>query len=62
LYSFANAAAHTPEFLGGCGLSHIHPIYKICNLGYWIRTPQHGHGYAGRAAKLAARYAFEHVN
>lgn len=62
LYSFAIADAHTHEFLGGCGLSHIHPIYKFCNLGYWIRTPQHGHGFAGRAAKLAARYAFEHVN
>ncbi|NOH00806.1 MAG: GNAT family N-acetyltransferase [Chloroflexi bacterium] len=61
LYSFAVTNARTQEFLGGCGLSHIHPIYKFCNLGYWIRTSQHGCGFAGRAAKLAARYAFEHV-
>ncbi|MCL4273040.1 MAG: GNAT family N-acetyltransferase [Anaerolineales bacterium] len=59
LYSFAITDTRTHEFLGGCGLSHIHPIYKFCNLGYWVRTPHHGRGIAGRAAKLAARYAFE---
>lgn len=61
LYNFAVLNAKTGEFLGGCGLSHLHPIYHFCNLGYWIRTPQHGHGYAGRAAKLAAQFAFEKV-
>lgn len=61
LYSFAITDANTNEFLGGCGLSHIHPVYQFCNLGYWVRTPRHGCGFAGRAAKLAARYAFEHI-
>ncbi|GAB4500409.1 MAG: GNAT family N-acetyltransferase [Anaerolineales bacterium] len=62
LYSFAIAKTDTGEFLGGCGLSHFHPIYKFCNLGYWVRTRYHGNGYAGRAAKLAAKFAFERAN
>lgn len=61
LYSFAIIDANTGIFLGGCGLSHIHPVYHFCNLGYWVRTSRHGCGFAGRAAKLAAQYAFEHV-
>ncbi|MBL8064177.1 MAG: GNAT family N-acetyltransferase [Anaerolineales bacterium] len=61
LYSFAITDAVTGQYLGGCGLSHIHPVYKFCNLGYWVRTPQRGRGIAGRAAKLAARFAFEKV-
>ena len=49
------------HLLGACTLSSIHPIYRFCNLGYWVRTSCHGHGIAGRAAKLAARFAFEHL-
>lgn len=49
------------ELLGACTLSSIHSIYRFCNLGYWVRTSCHGHGIAGRAAKLAARFAFEHL-
>lgn len=59
LYSFAITHAETGEFLGGCGLSHFHPVYKFCNLGYWVRTAKHGQGIAGRAAQLAAKFAFE---
>jgi len=62
LYSFAIIENRTQHFLGGCGLSHIHPIYKFCNLGYWIKTSHHRQGYAGRAARLAAHFAFESVN
>lgn len=49
------------ELLGACTLSSIHTIYRFCNLGYWVRTSCHGQGIAGRAAKLAARFAFEHL-
>jgi ribosomal-protein-serine acetyltransferase len=49
------------DFLGACTLSSIHSIYHFCNLGYWVRTSCHGQGIAGRAAKLAARFAFEHL-
>ena len=49
------------ELLGACTLSSVHSIYRFCNLGYWVRTSCHGHGIAGRGAKLAARFAFEHL-
>jgi ribosomal-protein-serine acetyltransferase len=60
LFAFAITDARTGEILGGCSLSHKHPVYHYCNLGYWVRTLRHGAGIAGRAAKIAARYAFEH--
>ena len=47
------------ELVGACTLSSIHPIYHFCNLGYWVRTSCRGQGIAGRAARLAARFAFE---
>jgi ribosomal-protein-serine acetyltransferase len=59
LFAFAIADAKTGEILGGCSLSHVHPIYHYCNLGYWVRTLRHGAGIAGQAAKLAAHYGFE---
>src|SRR3990172_1563818 len=37
-YAFAIVNAQSGELLGGCSLSHIHPVYRFCNLGYWIRT------------------------
>jgi RimJ/RimL family protein N-acetyltransferase len=58
-YGFAITRAD--DFLGTCTLSSIHPIYHFCNLGYWVRTSCHGQGVAGRAAKLAARFGFEHL-
>lgn len=58
-YGFAITRAG--DFLGACTLSSIHPVYHFCNLGYWVRTSCHGHGIAGAAARLAARFAFEHL-
>jgi len=58
---YAFAIARTEEILGACTLSSIHAIYHFCNLGYWVRSSCHGQGIAGRAAKLAARFAFEHL-
>ena len=58
-YGFAITRAD--DFLGTCTLSSIHPSYHFCNLGYWVRTSCHGQGVAGRAAKLAARFGFEHL-
>ena len=59
LYVFA--ITRGDDILGACTLSSIHPIYHFCNLGYWVRTSCHGQGIAGRAAKLTARFAFEHL-
>lgn len=58
---FAFAITRDDEILGACTLSSIHAVYQYCNLGYWVRRSRHGQGIAGRAAKLAARYAFEKV-
>ena len=58
---YAFAITRADEILGGCTLSSIHSIYHFCNLGYWVRTSCHGQGVAGRAAKLAARFAFENL-
>ena len=58
---YAFAITRVDQILGACTLSSIHSIYRFCNLGYWVRTSFHGQGIAGRAAKLAARFAFEHL-
>lgn len=60
LFAFAITDAKSGAMQGGCSLSHKHPVYHYCNLGYWVRTSHHGRGIAGRAALLAARYGFEH--
>jgi ribosomal-protein-serine acetyltransferase len=60
-FGFAISDAHRNTFLGSCSLGHIHPLFHFCNLGYWIRTSQRGHDFAGRATRLAARFAFERL-
>jgi len=62
MYAFAIADTQTGALLGGCSLSHIHPVYHFCNLGYWVRTSRHKQGIAARAARLAAKFAFEKAN
>ena len=47
LYAFAITDAQTGDILGGVSLSHIHPVYHLCNVGYWVRTSRHGDGIAG---------------
>jgi ribosomal-protein-serine acetyltransferase len=60
LFAFAIVDADNGDVLGGCSLSNKHPVYYLCNVGYWVRTSRHGGGIAGRAAKLAPHYGFEH--
>jgi len=59
LFAFAIIDADNGSVLGGCSLSHKHPVYHFCNIGYWVRSSRHGDGIAGCAAKLAARFGFE---
>lgn len=61
LFAFAIVDANNGDILGGCSLSNKHPVYHYCNVGYWVRTSRQGGGIAGRAAKLAVRYGFEHA-
>ncbi len=60
-FGFSVSDAERGGFLGCCSISHIHPIYHFCNLGYWIRSSKRGDGFAGRAARLAARFAFKRL-
>ncbi|GIK08063.1 MAG: N-acetyltransferase [Anaerolineaceae bacterium] len=60
-YAFAVADARDGTLLGAASLSHVHPVYSFCNLGYWIRSSRRGAGLAPRAARLAAKYAFERL-
>lgn len=59
LFAFAIIDRKSGSILGGASLSHIHPVYHLCNLGYWVRSSRRGGGVAVRATQLAARYAFE---
>ena len=59
LFVFAICDARDATMLGAVSLSHIHPVYHFCNLGYWVRASRRGNGLAGRAARLAARFGFE---
>jgi RimJ/RimL family protein N-acetyltransferase len=61
LFAFAITDAKTEGFVGGISLSHLHPVYYLCNVGYWVRASRHGEGVAGRASRLAARFGFEHA-
>jgi len=61
LFAFVITDAITGRVVGGISLSHLHPVYHLCNVGYWVRTSRHDEGIAGRATKLATRFGFEHV-
>lgn len=61
LYAFVITDQKSGSVLGGISLSHIHPVYHLCNLGYWVRTSRRGEGIAVRATRLAAQYAFERI-
>lgn len=60
-YGFAITDAHDGTMLGAASLSHVHPVYNFCNLGYWIRSSRRGNGLASRAARLAAKFGFEQL-
>lgn len=61
-YAFAITDARDGTMLGAVSLSHIHPVYNFCNLGYWIRSSRRGNGLASRAARLAAKFGFEQLH
>jgi RimJ/RimL family protein N-acetyltransferase len=61
MFCFAIMEAESGAFSGTCSLTHIHPVYFYCNLGYWVRSSRRGRGIAGLATRLAARFAFEHL-
>src|SRR5512143_3729898 len=60
-FGFAITEARNGRLVGGCNLSHVHPFYHFCNLGYWVRASCQGNGLAGQAALLAARFGLERL-
>ncbi len=60
-YAFAITDARDGTMFGAASLSHVHPVYHFCNLGYWIRSSRRGNGLASRAARLAAKFGFEQL-
>jgi len=61
-YAFAVTDARDGSMLGAASLSHIHPVYHFCNLGYWVRTSRRGQGLAARATRLAAKFGLEQLS
>ncbi len=61
-YGFAITDAENGSLVGGCSISNIHPFFHFCNMGYWVRTGRRGQGLAGRAARLAARFAIQKLH
>jgi len=49
------------RIVGTAGLNLVNEINQMANLGYWLRTDATGHGWAGRATALVARYGIETV-
>jgi ribosomal-protein-serine acetyltransferase len=60
-YAFVITEAAGGTILGGCGLNHLNRFFRLANLGYWVRSSTTGHGIAGRATRLVARFGFEQL-
>ena len=58
-YSFAIIERASGRFVGATGINQLEKAALRANLGYWLRTSANGRGYATRATKLVARWAFE---
>lgn len=60
-YSFAVFERDGGRLLGGVGLNFFNRVHQMANLGYWVRTSAVGRGVATQAARLVARFGFEHL-
>ncbi|MHC4995500.1 MAG: GNAT family N-acetyltransferase [Planctomycetota bacterium] len=49
------------RFIGGIGLKDVDPFTPAGELGYWIRTPYTGRGFATRAVAVLMRYCEEEI-
>jgi ribosomal-protein-serine acetyltransferase len=60
-YEFAILDSRSGCYLGGCGLNQINPVYKMANLGYWVRSSRTRQGVATVAAKLLVKLGFDEL-
>ena len=58
-YAFAILDAQSEALIGGCQLNGLIAIHRLANMVYWVRSTERGHGVAGRAVRLLARFGFE---
>jgi ribosomal-protein-serine acetyltransferase len=58
-YNFAVIDARGGAFLGGCGITGIHPMHRFANMYYWVRSTRMRQGVATAAVRLLARFGFE---
>ena len=61
MFYFAVTDEAGGPIIGACGLNHVDWPNRRANLGYWVRTGEHGRGVATEAARLLARYALEEL-
>lgn len=45
--------------IGGIGLHRRHPLLRIVEIGYWLRSDRAGRGYTTEAASAAVGFAFD---
>lgn len=60
-YAFVITEVAGGRILGGCGLNHINRVFRLANLGYWVRSSSTGRGIAGRATRLVARFGIKQL-
>ena len=60
-YNFVITDALDGTVIGGSGLNNLNRVYRLANLGYWVRSSRRGQGIAPRAARLAARFGIERL-
>lgn len=61
-FSFAVIDRRDDVLVGVCGLNRIDPLFRMANLGYWIRTSRTGRGAATAAVRRVARFGFEELD
>jgi ribosomal-protein-serine acetyltransferase len=60
-FNFAMIDPADGAMIGGCGLNSIDKDNRRANLGYWVRTDHSGKGVCPAAARLLARWGFQHL-
>ena len=50
------------RLLGCCGINAINPIYRMANLGYWVRSSETRRGVATEAVGLLADWSFANTD
>ncbi len=60
-YDYAMVDAESGRLLGGCGLNAVNKLYRMANLGYWVRTGAARRGVATAAARALAELGFQEL-